>query len=164
MRNRFCLAFLVMNMYFLARNSYAEGGTCPSGYYPVNSPGVMGCAPMPGGGEPLDTGPYWATTWGAIAVDSERNVVVSTYGQRSKRKAESSAVKECRAKGGSKKCEAMISFYNQCAAMAAGDSRAIAYRAGTAEIAKQEVLKSCSALTPNCEILQAVCSYPVRLQ
>lgn len=144
--------------------SMAGGGTCPPGYYAVNSPGVMGCAPMPGGGEPLNTGPSWMTTWGAIAADGERNVVVSTFGQQRKRKAESSAIKECRAKGGSKKCKVMISFYNQCAAMAAGDTRAIAYRAGTAEMAKEEVLRSCSALTPNCEVIQTVCSYPVRVQ
>lgn len=148
-----------------ANASWAEGGTCPPGYYPVNSPGVMGCAPMPGGsGQPPDTGPYWMTTWGAIAADGERNVVASTFGMHSRRKAESSAIKLCRSKGGSKKCKAMISFYNQCAAMAAGDTRAIAYRAETAEMAKREVLKSCSALTPKCEVIQTVCSYPVRVQ
>lgn len=112
----------------------------------------------------MDTGPSWMTTWGAIAADGERNVVASTFGQRSRRKAESSAIKECRAKGGGKKCKSWISFYNQCASMAAGDSKAITYRAGTADIAKREVLKGCSALTANCEIIQTVCSYPVRVQ
>lgn len=148
-----------------ANTTWAEGGTCPPGYYPVNSSGVMGCAPMPGGSaQPPDTGPSWMTTWGAIAADGERNVVASSFAQRSRRKAESSAIKECRAKGGGKKCKSWISFYNQCAAMAAGDSKASTYRAGTAEIAKREVLKGCSALTSNCEVIQTVCTYPVRVQ
>ena len=150
---------------FCTSTAWAEGGTCPPGYYPVNSPGVMGCAPMPGGGgQPLDTGPYWATTWGAIAADGDSQVVVSSFGQRSKRKAESTAIKECRAKGGSKKCKAWISFYNQCGVMAAGDSQATTFRAGTAEEASREVLKRCSTLTSNCKIIQTVCSYPVRVQ
>lgn len=148
-----------------ANTALAEGGTCPPGYYPVNSPGVMGCAPMPGGtGEPLDTGPSWMTTWGAIAADSDSQIVASSYGQHSKRKAESTAIKECRAKGGSKKCKAWISFYNQCGVMAAGDSQATTYRAGTAEEASREVLKRCSTLTSNCRIIQTACSYPVRVQ
>lgn len=144
---------------------YAESGTCPAGYYPVNSPGVMGCAPMPGGGgQPLDTGPSWMTTWGAFAADSDSQIAVSSYGQRSRRKAESTAIKECRAKGGGKNCKAWISFYNQCGVMAAGDSQATTFRAGTVEEASREVLKRCSMLTSNCKIIQTTCSYPVRVQ
>ena len=162
MRMIVLLAFFLFLTFLLPR---AQAGTCPSGYYPVNSPGVMGCAPIPGGADQSEVaGPSWMTTWGAIAADGERNVVASAFGQHSKRKAESIAIKECRAKGGGKKCKAWISFYNQCAAMAAGDSKAITYRAETSDIAKREALKSCSALTANCAIIQTVCSYPVLVQ
>jgi hypothetical protein len=155
----FCFLLL-----FFASPVLAEGGTCPPGYYPVNSPGVMGCAPMPGGSaEPVDTGPSWMTTWGAIAADGDKQVVASSFNKGSKRKAESAAIKECRAKGGSKKCKTWVSFYNQCGALAAGDSQAVAFRAGTIEEASRGAVKDCSALTPNCRIVQTVCSYPVRV-
>lgn len=146
------------------RSALAEGGTCPPGYHPVNSPGVMGCAPMPGGSDqPIDTGPSWMTTWGAIAADGEKQIVAASFSQGSKRKAESTAIKQCRAKGGSKKCKTWVSFYNQCAALAAGDSQAVAFRAGTIEEASRGAMKDCSALTPSCKIVQTVCSYPVRV-
>ena len=154
---------LVLGLGLNTKTVWAEGGTCPPGYYPVNSPGVMGCAPIPGGGdEPADTGPSWVTTWGAIAADGERQIVSSVHSYRSKRKAESAAIKQCRARGGSKNCKALISFYNRCGVMAAGDSQATTYRAGTAEEASREVLKTCSALTANCRVIQTACSYPVR--
>jgi hypothetical protein len=156
---------LSLSLGLSAKPVLAEGGTCPPGYYPVNSPGVMGCAPIPGygGDEPVDTGPSWVTTWGAIAADGERQVVASVHSQRSKRKAETAAIKQCRAQGGSKKCQSWISFYNQCGVMAAGDSQATTYRAGTAEEASREVMKRCSALTSNCKVIQTACSYPVRV-
>lgn len=162
MRMIVLLALLMCFPFLLPR---AQAGTCPPGFYPVNSPGVMGCAPIPGNADQSEaTGPSWMTTWGAIAADGERSVVASTFGQHSKRKAESIAIKECRAKGGGKKCKTWISFYNQCAAMAAGDSKAITYRAETSDLARQEALKSCSALTANCAIIQTVCSHPVLVQ
>lgn len=158
---------LVFGFFLLAfgKAALAEGGTCPPGYYPVNSPGIMGCAPIPGGSsQPPDTGPSWVTTWGAIAADGDKQIVASSFNHGSKRRAESSAIKECRAKGGSKKCKTWVSFYNQCGALAAGDSQAVAFRAPTVDDASRGAMKDCSALTLNCKIIQTVCSYPVRVQ
>ncbi|MBX3711177.1 MAG: DUF4189 domain-containing protein [Lysobacter sp.] len=143
----------------------AEGGTCPPGYYPVNSPGVMGCAPMPtNGGSIPDTGPLWATTWGAIAVDGPAQVVGTSHTQKSKRKAHSVALSNCRAKGGAKKnCSVLISFYNQCAAIAGGDSEATTHSAPTPEQAGSLALNSCSLATSNCKVLNVTCTFPVRV-
>ncbi|MFD0726805.1 DUF4189 domain-containing protein [Lysobacter brunescens] len=104
------------------------------------------------------------TTWGAIAADGDKQVVASSYNQGSKRKAESSAIKECRAKGGSKKCKAWVSFYNQCGAMAAGDSQAVAFRAPTVDEASRGAVRDCASRTTNCKLIQTVCSYPARVQ
>lgn len=160
--NLLAMGFLLLSF---GKIALAEGGTCPSGYYPVNSPGIMGCAPMPGGsGQPPDTGPSWMTTWGAIAADGDKQIVTSSFKHGSRRKAESTAIKECRAKGGSKKCKAWVSFYNQCGAMAAGDSQAVAFRAPTVDEASRGAVKDCATRTLNCKVIQTVCSYPVRVQ
>jgi hypothetical protein len=146
-------------------SAFAEGGTCPPGYYPVNSPGVMGCAPMPnsGGGVP-DVGPFWVTSWGAIAMDGPARVIGASHSQRSKRKASAMAVSDCRAKDGAKKnCSVLISFYNQCGAIAGGDTEATTHSAGTAEQAGARALQRCSSLTSNCKVMQTTCSYPMRV-
>lgn len=143
----------------------AEGGTCPPGFYPVNSPGVMGCAPMPGGGGgSVVSGPSWSTTWGAIAIDGPSAVAASSFGQSSKRKAKSVAVSNCRAKGGTKACKVLLSFYNQCAALAGGDNNASAAGASTLEEATRNAVRDCSAVTGNCRVVHSVCTYPVRVQ
>ncbi|MBL8263014.1 MAG: DUF4189 domain-containing protein [Xanthomonadaceae bacterium] len=143
----------------------AEGGICPPGYYPVNSPGVMGCAPMSGGGEvPQVAGPAWVTSWGAISADVPAGAIGTSYSQRSKRKANSAALADCRAKGGSKKnCSVLITFYNQCGAIAAGDNNGATFRAPTPEEASRHALKNCTDLTSNCKVMQTVCSYPMRV-
>ncbi len=143
----------------------AEGGTCPPGFYPVNSPGVMGCAPMPGGGDvPQVTGPIWVTSWGAISVDAQAGVIGTSHSQRSKRKASSAALADCRAKGGSKKtCAVLISFYNQCGAIAGGEGGGTTFSAPTPEDAGRHALKNCSASAANCKVLETICSYPMRV-
>lgn len=146
-------------------SALAEGGSCPPGYYPVNSPGVMGCAPIPnaGGGVP-DVGPLWVTSWGAISVDGPARVIGASHSQRSKRKANAAAIADCMARGGVKKnCKVLISFYNQCGSIAGGDTEATTYSAGTAEQAGNLALQRCSGLTSNCKILQTTCSYPMRV-
>lgn len=146
-------------------STFAEGGTCPPGYYPVNSPGVMGCAPMPNSGGALpDVGPFWVTSWGAIAVDGPARVIGASHSQRSKRKANAMAMSDCRAKGGAKKnCSVLISFYNQCGAIAGGDTEATTHSAGTAEQASTMALQRCSSITSNCKVMQTTCSYPMRV-
>lgn len=147
-----------------ANTAFAEGGTCPPGYYPVNSPGVMGCAPMPDGtAQSVDTGPSWMTTWGAIATDNTVAVIGSVVGRRSKREAEKSAIERCRANGGTKKCKISLAYYNQCGVMAIGDSFAVTHGAGTAEEASKVALDRCSRETPNCRVVLSECSYPVRM-
>jgi Domain of unknown function (DUF4189) len=144
----------------------AEGGTCPPGYYPVNSPGVSGCAPIPGyggGQDPVATGPSWMSTWGAIATDNSVSAIGSVTRQSSKRQAQRNAVKSCRANGGTNKCKVSLAYYNQCGVMAIGDSFAVTHGAGTVEEASKAAIARCSRETQNCRVILSECSYPVRV-
>ena len=146
-------------------SAFAEGGTCPPGYYPVNSPGVMGCAPMPDGSgqSAVDVGPSWMTTWGAIATDNSVAAIGSVTGQGSKRQAERGATKRCHANGGTKRCKVSLIYYNQCGVMAIGDAFAVTHGAGTVEEASKAAIARCSSETRNCRVVLSECSYPVRV-
>ncbi|WP_454831791.1 DUF4189 domain-containing protein [Pseudoxanthomonas wuyuanensis] len=155
-----CLVFLALCA--IANSASAEGGTCPPGYYPHNSPGVMGCAPIPGyaiptGGSPATQQPSlrWDERWGAIATDPDAGTVGTVSAQRSRRAAELGAIERC----GSKGCKVLVAYANQCAALA--------WRPGTqafgtdpnAEIAEKRALESCgdgNALA--CKVIYAECS------
>jgi hypothetical protein len=118
--------FLILLMVpLLAR---AEGG-CPPGQYPIGGQGVQGCAPIPGQGggsgaspAPRPTG-KWEDRWGGIASDASvraPGVEIPTgisESKLSKREAVSSAMSQCEKLGG-KKCKMLVTYYNQCAALA----------------------------------------------
>ena len=111
---------------------WAEG-RCPPGQFPVGGQGMLGCAPIPGGGagsaEAISPAPNptgkWETSWGAVVEDIKPSpdrplatgVAVS---QKSKRAAVSLATEQCKAQGGNK-CEVRIAYYNQCVAIADPD-------------------------------------------
>ncbi len=105
----------------------AEGGSCPSGYYPIGGQGVAGCAPIPGyaagRGASQETRPVvqgrWVKTWGAIADDQTGtgNIGVSV-GKRTKREAAAEAISNCESLAGGA-CKLTLAYENQCAAIAA---------------------------------------------
>lgn len=142
----------------------AEGGTCPPGYYPHNIPGVMGCAPIPGyspGGDPVDPGPQWETRWGAIAIGNGGYGTASDFS--SKRKAKKQALSECK-KSGAQSCKISVLYYNQCAALAWGESKMITYRSPDKADAEARVLESCGRITENCRVFYSSCNYPARIR
>jgi hypothetical protein len=142
----------------------AEGGHCPSGFYPISSPGVMGCAPIPGYGDSSrssQSSPEWQTRWGAIAVDGRKGSLGTAVGMQSKGVAESTAMIECQAKGG-ENCEVDLAYYNQCAVMILGSSKLNTASAATIEEATQVGMKTCTASDTNCRVYYSDCSYPVR--
>lgn len=95
-------------------------GNCPAGMYPIHSPGVMGCAPIPGAQpqaapprvEPR--GPQWSNRWGAVARDMTGSEI---YGVASNRRtdweARTLAVVNCMDQGG-KKCQVVTEYRNSC--------------------------------------------------
>jgi len=161
--------FCAFALFSVTVEAWAEGGTCPQGYYPVNSPGVMGCAPIPGGeGEgygnpPLDPGPQWKTQWVSIAFGN--NGFGAATHMPSKRKAESKALAQCREMGGTG-CHVNLTTYNQCVAVASGGHTAPSAGASDQETAESIAMNDCMADEKNasCEIYYAACSYPVRIR
>jgi hypothetical protein len=142
--------------------SFADGN-CPSGYYESSGGGVSGCIAYPtASGQPPDPGPQWSTRWGAIAVAG--GGVVGTSNQRpSKRKAESEALKQCKAKGG-QTCKISLAFRNQCAAIAWGDAAYTSIGSPTLEDASKKAMQGCREDTQNCEVYYSACSYPERIR
>lgn len=120
---------LLLGLLSSATVAYAEG-RCPPGQYPVgSSQGVLGCAPIPGGGSgasapaaPVPSG-KWEKRWGAIAGDVSANArgAVRATGvsesRKSKAEAQSVALEQCRGAGG-QKCAVMFTYNNQCVALA----------------------------------------------
>ena len=158
-----CTSFL------LTADLKAEGGTCPPGYYPFNSPGVMGCAPMPGnGGEdsgdwPTEPAPKWKTQWIAIAYGN--NGFGAAPDMPSKGKAEKAALAQCREMGGID-CHINMTTYNQCVAVVGGGHTASSAGAADLETAESSAMGDCKGDSENtsCEVYYSACSYPVRVR
>lgn len=141
---------------------HAEGGTCPPGYYPHNTPGVMGCAPIPGyNSEPAS---HWAARWGAISMNFKNGSVGAVKNMESKSKAQKAALAQCRTNGGGDGCKDALTYYNQCGVIAWGESYAATYSAATIEKASERAVEICSTHTEDCQIYYADCSLPERVR
>jgi Domain of unknown function (DUF4189) len=155
---------LVLGLLLASGHANAEGN-CPEGYYPYNATGVqVACAPIPGyggSGEPADPGPSWQTRWGAIATAD--GAFGTSNDMTSKRRAERQAVADCKKKGGNR-CKVKIAFYNQCAALAWGETAGMTFRSPEIADAEQSALKQCSAQSKDCKIYYSGCSYPKQVR
>jgi hypothetical protein len=145
-------------------------GRCPDGYFPVGggNGGWGGCAPItpPTGGSNYqvpDPGPRWATRWGAIAIDGSTGSFAGMEGLSSKRKAQKAAVKECQNKGG-KQCKVIAAYYNQCGAMAYGDTRYSSYMGPQTQETQDLAVQECNKQTTNCRAYYVGCSYPEQIR
>jgi len=150
-------------------NAYAEGGSCPDGFYPIASPGVSGCAPIPGYGggqsnprmkQPM---PRWADSWGALAFSEINGAVGVAARMSSEQAARESALSDCRAAGGEDKCKLETTYYNQCVALAWGEKFSSTSRAETVELASGLAMKACDKGSRNCKIVYSECSLPRRI-
>lgn len=152
-------------------SAYAEGGTCPPGYYPQNGPGVMGCAPMPDDtSQQLPPPPTnkWKLTWGAIAMSSNGDTGVSV-GKKSKSEAKREAIGKCKTWGASD-CSLVLAYKHQCAVIANPiDSekgvigKSVVQGGPSIEVASQLALSSCSELRRGggCKIVYSDCTKPI---
>ena len=169
---------LIAVMALASFSAYAEG-VCPPGQYPIGGQGVVGCAPIPGGGgatqgasAPRPTG-KWETRWGAVADDAtSRNLAtgVSTS-QKSKRAAVAAAIDDCKSAGG-KSCKLRLAYYNQCVAIADPTMEFVRSQpegslssnnvsaAETVERAKSNAMRDCekAGSGQQCSIVYSACS------
>ncbi|NUO74729.1 MAG: DUF4189 domain-containing protein [Lysobacter sp.] len=160
--------FLVLvSMLAFARPAAAEDG-CPAGFIPnaTGTPNVQ-CIPAGGSGysAPFET---WERRWGAFTSDAVTGKIGLATAMSSKRKAVKEAMRDCQARGGAQ-CKLLLTFTNQCAAIASGKEAGSTYRisAGSgvnATVAKQVALQECGRYAESCEIFLTECSYAEQVQ
>ena len=137
---------------------------CPYGAYPGRLDEPQICLPPPNEDAQSQASMVrWETRWGAIATDDTKGIVGAVKNAKSKRTANKAAIQQCKSNGGGKNCEVTLSYYNQCSAIAWGDtSRGAAGRSG-ADSAIKAALEVCSKRTTNCKIVYTGCSLPERV-
>lgn len=102
----------------------------------------------------------WATRWGAIAVDDHTGNVGTIASQSSASEAKRIALERC----GSKGCEIVMEYHNQCAAIAWGTKVYNASGAATGDEAAKRALRLCGKDANDCKIVFNECSLPERIQ
>lgn len=129
--------FLLLGLLGSNNLVFAEGN-CPEGQYPIGDSSAHGCAPVPGYRNIANSSQNvirFEVRWGAIATDDTKGIVGAVKNVKSKRSANKAALQQCKLNGGGKNCEVTLTYYNQCSAVAWGDtSRAAAGRAGQEQI------------------------------
>lgn len=145
----------------------AEGG-CPPGMYPPNPADTSICYPFPdqqaqtsAQQQPQAPSGRWETRWGAIATDNVAGAFAGVVNFSSKQVAQKAAVTQCKVNGGGENCKTLLTYYNQCSAIAAGDTAHTAQGAETIKVASELALQKCSNKTANCKIYYSDCSPPV---
>jgi hypothetical protein len=158
---------LTLGLLSISGYAMAEGGHCPPGYYPISSPGVIGCAPIPGyGGDsqsPQPSSLEWQARWGAIVADGKKGSLGIASGMKSRHEAENVATVDCRAKGGDD-CQVELVYNNQCGVMIVGDRGYNTASAATAGEATQIGMKTCAASDTNCRVYYSDCSYAAQAE
>ena len=150
----------------LPTSSPAEGG-CPAGMYPIHSPGVVGCAPIPVASEPR-----WASRWGAVARNKDALAVAGVAeGERSEARATKVALKHCKRAGGTN-CQVVVVYSDKCfvSAMPTDGKNLVGGLRGSAQghplaRVRQVALDQCQAMNNMpCDVEYAGCSLPERIR
>jgi len=109
---------------------------------------------------------FWASRYGAVAYDSVSGAEGHITDQPSKSQAKKEVLRLCVQHGGTN-CKILISYYNQCAAIAQvqGGGRIGTGNALHSQQAEQLAMEACQkGGAPNCKIVYTACSLPVRIQ
>ncbi|WP_080274825.1 DUF4189 domain-containing protein [Pseudomonas syringae] len=132
----------------------AEQG-CPPGQYPVGGQGVAGCARIPQEGSqqpapaPRPSG-EWIKTWGAIAMGS-LDAITSygvTTGKLTRIDAEEDSLRRC-ASHGEDNCRILISYHNQCVALAEPQINGVPFSTGVVSVSRAATIAEASELSAN---------------
>lgn len=138
--------------------------------------GVQGCAPIPSSGPaiPAPSRPTgkWDTRWGAIAqhrgpMSGGSLPIGVSSSRRSKGEAVAEAMEQCRGMGGTQ-CEVVLSYHNQCAAMAGPEIGSVPIENVVTTVAsgpveaetKVDALKNCASSNNGrrCLVIYSACS------
>jgi hypothetical protein len=163
--------FLLIAMGLTMQAVYAEGGTCPDGYYPIGGQGTSGCAPMPynndsyGGNTPPPPA-RWADRYGSVVFGTDSTgsgILGKSKDQVSSKAAESAALQDCMAQGGHS-CHVNGTYHNQCVAVVWGTKSVNSASAATIEQAIQLSADTCNKTDNHCKVYYTACSMAVRVQ
>ncbi|WP_376779674.1 DUF4189 domain-containing protein [Diaphorobacter nitroreducens] len=170
------MTWLLLVSLGLSGSAFAEGGSCPPGYYPIGGQGAQGCAPIPSGGGSGSSGSQeirlstptgrWIKTWGAIAEATATSDAGVSDGKRTKEEAEREAVARCQSTG-AKDCVAHFTYYNQCVSWLipkgrSGAGQAAIASAGTLHLARLSAQTKCkNDVAGICEEVYANCTKPI---
>jgi hypothetical protein len=141
--------------------AFAEGN-CPDGMVPIGGGDVVGCMPIQSNQNTGSVQPQgrWINRWGAVATDETTNVTGfgAATNARNKREAAKAAITLCKKNGGSTGCKIRLTYFNQCAVVAWGDTSYVTSNGPNLEETSQRALQKCSAATTNCKIFYTGCS------
>lgn len=161
--------FLLLCLLIPSYTAVAENG-CPNGESPIgprSEGNPLGCIidhdlqrSQVQSEQPQAPRGHWETRWGAIATDAAKGKLGGVTNHKNKQAATQAALKQCYARGG-KDCKVRLTYYNQCAAMAWGDTKHGGGGRDTLEEANLSALQRCSEVTANCKVVYNACSNPV---
>jgi hypothetical protein len=103
----------------------------------------------------------WADRWGAVAYDPSSGDAGNIEGQESKSLAAQIAMTHCQ-RNGAKHCKVLLTFYNQCGAVAYGGREMAPANAPSNEQAEQLAMQSCGH--DDCKIVYSACSFAQRIR
>lgn len=135
---------------------------CPNG---IPTAGNPGCIPPDRTNSPYYQGGgfnqrapvgRWETRWGAFVLDQKTGLGISS-GMSSKRAAQSEAMNDCRAKGGTR-CKVELVYFNQCGVLIEGERGYNTAAADTVEQATSIGMKTCQRADTNCKLYFSECS------
>lgn len=135
---------------------------------PTGTPGANQCVPMPGGvggGQPAAPQAIWAKRWGAVSFDSDAGKYGTSNAMSSKRKAEKAAIQHCASKGAGA-CKVVLTYSNQCGAMAVAGGDMTVTSDPTLEGAEASAMQGCTSKggAGQCKIYYSDCSFAERVQ
>lgn len=106
----------------------------------------------------------WVNYWGAMVSDDSKGALGVASDKQSEAKAWQAAKQDCLAKGGLN-CTKLISYENECIAMAFGEKTYSFATGKTEEDASRKANGKCVAHgNLNCRIYYSACSLPFRIQ
>ncbi|MBB3227109.1 hypothetical protein FHW69_001710 [Luteibacter sp. Sphag1AF] len=135
----------------------------------IPSAGNPGCIP-PGQSNspysqaaPAQPEPVWASRWGAIAVDLNTARSGTAADEESQSNAENTARRVCESNGGSN-CEIILSYFNQCAAVAQNPEGGPFGKAHAVTLEKAESMALAACPGSGCKVIYSKCSLPVKVR
>ncbi|OZI61896.1 hypothetical protein CAL28_21895 [Bordetella genomosp. 11] len=172
MTKRKKIPFIAFGLWLLLAAPLMAHAQCAPG---IPGAGNPGCIPPSAPNSPYNQGggasapsptppPVWRDSWGAIAMDPNTAQSGTVIGLPDKQAATREALDQCRRNGG-RACEILVSYYNQCAAVAQrpGGGPVSVARSADEKKAGDMAVKACGGKSA-CVVVYSACSDAVRVQ